>query len=99
MSMGSGFPVVDPDGDSQPLGSFDANSRNAVARPTRSRFIVLLFLCTMTLILYLDRICLGQAIPAIKAELALNDAQISYIAVAFTLAYALFEVPVGRWGD
>jgi sugar phosphate permease len=67
--------------------------------PTRSRYIVLIFLCTMSLILYLDRICLGQAIPLIKKDLEIDDAQMALIAMAFTLAYGLFEVPVGRLGD
>ena len=67
--------------------------------PTRSRFVVLLLLCSMSLVLYLDRVCLGQAITDIKRELHLDDAQMTAVAVAFTLAYGLFEVPVGRWGD
>jgi sugar phosphate permease len=68
-------------------------------RPTRSRFVVLLFLCSMSLILYLDRLCLGQATTAIMEDLSISKSQMSYIAMAFTLAYGLFEVPVGRWGD
>jgi sugar phosphate permease len=53
----------------------------------------------MSLILYMDRVCLGQATTAIKEELGIDNAQMSWIAMAFTLAYGLFEVPMGRWGD
>jgi len=69
------------------------------APPTRRRFIVLFFLCTLTLVLYLDRVCFAQAVPAIKDELEIGNEEIAYVAMAFTLAYGVFEVPVGRWGD
>jgi MFS family permease len=71
----------------------------ALAAPTRVRYGVLAFLCTLSFILYLDRICIAQAVPSIQAELAINDRWMSYILGAFTVAYGLFEVPTGRWGD
>jgi MFS family permease len=48
---------------------------------------------------YLDRVCISTAAPAIKADLALSDAQMGYVFSAFTLAYALFEVPSGWLAD
>lgn len=68
-------------------------------RPTLGRYIVLGFLCSLAFVLYLDRICFGQAVTAIKDDLGLDNTQISYVMAAFTLAYALFEVPIGWWGD
>lgn len=50
-------------------------------------------------IAYLDRICISTAAPAIKADLALTDAQMGYVFSAFTLAYAIFEVPSGWLAD
>ena len=50
-------------------------------------------------ILYLDRICMSQAVDPIQDELELSNTQMSYVLMAFTLAYGLFEVPTGRWGD
>jgi ACS family glucarate transporter-like MFS transporter len=68
-------------------------------RPTRVRYGVLAFLCTLSLLLYLDRVCIGQAEKSIREELDLSKSQMSWIFTAFTLAYVLFEVPVGHWGD
>ena len=67
--------------------------------PTRVRYGVLFFLCTMALLLYADRVCIGQAAPSIQAELGLSKTQMAWVFNAFTLAYCLFEVPTGHWGD
>ena len=57
------------------------------------------FLAAMTFILYLDRSCINQAGPVIKKELGISETQKGHIFTAFALAYALFEIPAGRWGD
>jgi ACS family glucarate transporter-like MFS transporter len=67
--------------------------------PTRARYGVLLLLCTMALVLYLDRVCFGQAEKDIREDLGLEKWHTGWAAAAFTLAYCLFEVPVGHWGD
>lgn len=53
----------------------------------------------MAAILYLDRVCWAKAAPSIKAEFGLTNTQLSYLAMAFQLAYGLFEIPTGRWGE
>jgi MFS family permease len=68
-------------------------------RPTRARFVLAGWLCALAAILYLDRICMSQAVPPIRDELKLSNEQMSYVQMAFTVAYGLFEVPTGRWGD
>ena len=68
-------------------------------RPTHARRWMLSFTLAAMAIAYLDRICISTAAPAIKAELALSDAQMGYVFSAFTLAYALFEVPSGWLAD
>ena len=68
-------------------------------QPTRVRYLVLAFLAAMTFILYLDRSCISQAAPAIQKELQISETQKAMIFNAFALAYALFEIPAGRWGD
>jgi MFS family permease len=68
-------------------------------RPTQVRHGVLAFLCLLSLILYLDRVCLGQAAVPIQNELGLTDTEMGWVHAAFTIAYGLFEVPTGRWGD
>lgn len=67
--------------------------------PTRARFVLALWLCGLSGVLYLDRICMSQAVPAIQSEFALTNEQVSYVLMAFTLAYGLFEIPTGRLGD
>lgn len=68
-------------------------------QPSRARLGVLGFLGTMSFVLYLDRICIAQALPAIQKQFTISDTHASFILMAFTLAYGLFEVPTGHWGD
>ena len=63
------------------------------------RYGVLAFLAAMTFVLYLDRACIGQAAPIIQEELGISNTALGFVHAAFTLAYALFEIPAGRWGD
>jgi ACS family glucarate transporter-like MFS transporter len=69
------------------------------AVPTRVRHGVLAFTLALTAIAYLDRVCIATAAPVMKADLGLTDAQMGYVFSAFTLAYALFEVPSGWLAD
>ena len=73
---------------------------DAVAgKPTRTRYGVLGFLCSLSFVLYLDRVCIGQAAVPIQRDLGLSNTELGYAFGAFTIAYGLFEVPTGRWGD
>ena len=69
------------------------------APPTRSRYVVLGFLGTLASVLYLDRLCIAQAEISIRDDLGLTKSQMGFVFGAFTIAYGLFEVPTGRWGD
>src|SRR5262245_47022351 len=79
----------------QPL----AMSQLPAARRTRARFVVVAWLCGLAGVLYLDRVCMAQAIDPVQRELDLSHTQVSYVLMAFTVAYGLFEVPTGRLGD
>ena len=68
-------------------------------KPTRARFVLALWLCGLSAVLYLDRIGMSQAVGPIQKELDISNTQISYIAMMFSLAYGLFEIPTGRLGD
>lgn len=70
-----------------------------IDRPTQFRFLVLGFLCTVTMLLYLDRMCIGKAAPFIQDELRLTDRQMGFVHAAFMVAYGLFEVISGHWAD
>ena len=67
--------------------------------PGRIRYLVLAWLCALSGILYLDRICISAALGKISEELNISNTGGSLVLMAFTLAYGLFEVPTGRWGD
>src|SRR5207244_3080579 len=67
--------------------------------PTRARVMLGLWLCGLTGVLYLDRICMSQAVVPIQRELHLSNTDMSYVMMAFTLSYGLFEIPTGRMGD
>src|SRR5579864_3532052 len=69
------------------------------ARPTRARYLVLMFLGSLRFILYLDRVCIGKAEISIRRDLGISKEQMGYVFGAFTFAYGLFEVVTGRWGD
>lgn len=68
-------------------------------RPTRVRHAVLAFGVALAAVTYLDRVCIAQTSEAIQRDLGLSRTQMSYVFSAFTLAYALFEIPTGAWGD
>ena len=66
---------------------------------SRYRFVVLGLICSLSFVLYLDRVCMSQALEPIRLEMGLTYKQMSYVLIAFTLAYGLAEMPVGYWGD
>jgi MFS family permease len=68
-------------------------------RPTHARYGALAFTLAMIAIAYLDRVCISTAAPSIQSELGLSDHEMSLVFSAFTLAYAIFEVPSGWLAD
>jgi MFS family permease len=60
---------------------------------------VTLLAVTLSVITYIDRVCISQAAPAIRAELQLSAIEMGWAFTAFAWAYALFEVPGGWLGD
>jgi MFS family permease len=71
----------------------------APAPATRARHTVVAFTLALVAVAYLDRVCISTAAPAIKTELGLRDWQMGLVFSAFTLSYALFEVPSGWFAD
>jgi MFS family permease len=53
----------------------------------------------LAIVQYIDRVCISQAAPLISDDLRLSPPQMGYVFSAFTLAYALFEIPCGYLGD
>ncbi len=50
-------------------------------------------------ITYTDRVCISVTAPEIMRDLHLSQVEMSFVFSAFTLAYAIFEIPTGWWGD
>ena len=68
-------------------------------KATRTRYGVVLFGVCLAAIQYVDRICISKAAPFIQKDLVLDKDEMSLIFSAFTVAYALFEIPTGLMGD
>jgi sugar phosphate permease len=60
---------------------------------------VLTITVLMAVLLYLDRICIAVAAPAISKDFDLSRVQMGWVFSAFFLAYALGQVPAGWLGD
>src|SRR5712691_3672222 len=71
----------------------------SVQTPTKVRYGVLGFACSLSMITYLDRVCFGTVAPHIQSEFGLSETQKGLLFSAFALAYAAFEVPSGWLGD
>ncbi|HXG11413.1 MAG TPA: MFS transporter [Gemmataceae bacterium] len=68
-------------------------------RPTHRRYVFLFYAAALSLVLYLDRICIAESADDIVKVLGLDPVQRGWMFTAFTLGYMLFEVPTGAWGD
>ncbi|MCI0662088.1 MAG: MFS transporter [Acidobacteria bacterium] len=63
----------------------------------RQRVLALAVL--LAAITYLDRVCISLTAGPMMRDLGLSERQMSLVFSAFTLAYGLFEIPTGWWGD
>jgi MFS transporter, ACS family, glucarate transporter len=75
--------------------------RRTVERPpsTPVRHKVLAMTMALAAITYLDRVTISVTRPYIARDLGLSATQMGYVFSAFYVAYALFEIPTGWWGD
>jgi MFS family permease len=67
--------------------------------PTRVRYTVLAWFCTLSMMTYIDRVCIKQVQDDMQTDLGLDGRQFAFAFSAFALAYALFEIPTGWLGD
>jgi MFS transporter, ACS family, glucarate transporter len=68
-------------------------------KPTHARRSLLSLVFALTVITYLDRLCISAAMPQVAAEFKFTPDQKGWIFSAFTFAYAAFEIPSGWLGD
>jgi MFS family permease len=70
-----------------------------VSSPTHVRLGVLGFACSLSLLTYLDRVCISRVQEDMQYDLCLSPVQMGLVFSAFSLGYALMEVPGGWMGD
>jgi MFS family permease len=63
------------------------------------RYVVLLMLVLLSVITYLDRICIGVAGADIQKDLGISEQAWGWVLGAFLLSYGIFEIPSGALGD
>src|SRR5256886_14995580 len=64
-----------------------------------SRKRLLWFAFILSIVTYIDRVCISTAAPAIRQELGLSTVQVGWMFSVFTFAYAFFEIPSGLLAD
>src|SRR5947208_16210757 len=65
----------------------------------KRRHGVLLLLVSLSIITYLDRVCIAVAGPRMQEELDISPERWGWVLGAFVLAYGVFEIPTGALGD
>lgn len=68
-------------------------------KPTHVRYRVTGFALSLAFLAFVQRAVMAQAAPDITAEMHLTKVQMGAILGSFSLAYALFEIPMGAYGD
>jgi MFS transporter, ACS family, glucarate transporter len=69
------------------------------ASSTCIRYRVVAFTMSLAAVTYLDRVCIAMVAPKMMHDVHLTSIQMGYVFSAFTLAYALFEIPTASWAD
>ena len=82
-----------------PVPSAQQSASPVLGVPSRTRYYVVVFAVVLAIIQYIDRVAISQAAPLISKDLGLDKEQMALVFSAFTLAYALFEIPTGYMGD
>ncbi len=63
------------------------------------RYRVLVFAVLLAGLTYLDRVCISLTAPLMMKDLGLSQIQMSFVFSVFTLAFGIFDIPSGWWGD
>lgn len=67
--------------------------------PTHVRRVVIALLVLHYANTYLDRVAISQAAPVLRGEFHLSQTELGLVFTAFTVAYALFQLPGGWLAD
>src|ERR1700746_497301 len=86
-----------PDPASGPVAVVAPPARRSAWSSTPNR--VLLLLCLMYMIFYIDRVNISTAAPLIKSDLGLSNTALGFAFSAFAYPYAVFQLIGGWLGD
>lgn len=75
------------------------NTERVTRKVFKKRHLVLALLSALAVITYIDRTSISVAGSRITEELHLNEAQFGWLQAVFTLAYGMFQIPMGILGD
>ncbi len=64
-----------------------------------ARFLLIAGMFLLSMLLYVDRVCISTAKEAVASDLAFSDRQMGWVFAAFSLGYALFQTPSGILAD
>jgi ACS family glucarate transporter-like MFS transporter len=64
-----------------------------------TRWVLIFWVFVMSAISYLDRVNISIAVKWIEKDFGINDIQMGWVFLSFSLAYALFQAPGGRLAD
>jgi len=65
--------------------------------PARAILVAATFM--LSVLLYVDRVCISAAKQDVASDLSLSDQQMGWVFAAFSLGYALFQTPAGSLSD
>ncbi|TWU45137.1 putative sulfoacetate transporter SauU [Novipirellula aureliae] len=65
--------------------------------PARAILVAATFM--LSVLLYVDRVCISAAKQDVTRDLSLSDQQMGWVFAAFSLGYALFQTPAGSLAD
>lgn len=65
----------------------------------QKRYFLVLNTFILSLVLYIDRVCISAAKSPIAESLQLSDKQMGWVLSIFALGYALFQTPSGFFAD
>src|SRR6185436_4434478 len=78
----------------RPLASVPVN-----VRPTRTRFLVLAWLCAAAALAYVSRNAIAVAESTVRGDLGLTKQQSGWLMSAFFFSYALCSIPAAQFGQ
>lgn len=73
--------------------------RRSPSSGAKYRHTVLALLFLLSIITYIDRVCISVAGPRMQQDLGMTPEQFGWVVGVFAIAYAAFEIPSGSLGD